>query len=341
MTRIEKTVFISYRRTDASWALNIYQWLTQRGYDVFIDYEGIASGSFEAVIVDNILSRAHFVVLLSPTALDRCDRPGDWLRCEIEEAIASGRNVVPVMLPQFSFDAPEVKARLTGGIAPLSAYNGLDITPGTFDERMQRLASRFLHVALTAVLHPVSTIALRAAREQKAAADAAIVENEELRRTKAEAVRLAGELAKAKEQLSVFQCPLCGAALSEKAYHGETVEYKGREVEDEHEYVAFDCGYALSDGIVRGQCRNDDLFKRETITANRTEISWWNEVIKERPNNPDGFFYRAEARLQVREKAEAVADLKQCLKLGGPTYAIDGEHYRRSIEKYVLPGAKS
>lgn len=341
MARIEKTVFISYRRADASWALNIYQWLTQRGYDVFIDYEGIASGSFEAVIVDNILSRAHFVVLLSPTALDRCDQPGDWLRREIEEAIASGRNIVPVMLPQFSFGAPEIKAKLTGGIAPLSAYNGLDIAPATFDERMQRLAGRFLNVALGAVLHPASTVALRGAREQKAAADAAIVGNEELKRTKAEAARLAGELAEAREQLSGFRCPLCGAPLAEKAYHSETVEYKGREVEDEHEYVAFECGYALSDGIVRGQCRNDDLFKRKAITANRTEIAWWNKVTKERPNNPDGFFYRAEARLQAEEETEAVADLKQCLKLGGPTHAIDSEHYRQLMEKYVLPGAKT
>ena len=54
MSRVEKTVFISYRRTSASWALNIYQHLTQHGYDVFFDFIGIASGDFERVILENI-----------------------------------------------------------------------------------------------------------------------------------------------------------------------------------------------------------------------------------------------------------------------------------------------
>jgi hypothetical protein len=35
MGRIEKTVFISYRRADEPWGLAIFQHLTQHGYDVF------------------------------------------------------------------------------------------------------------------------------------------------------------------------------------------------------------------------------------------------------------------------------------------------------------------
>jgi len=42
MGRIEKTVFISYRRTNLPWALCIYQDLTMHGYDVFFDYQSIA-----------------------------------------------------------------------------------------------------------------------------------------------------------------------------------------------------------------------------------------------------------------------------------------------------------
>jgi hypothetical protein len=69
MERIEKTVFFSYRRTNVSWALLISRDLTQHGYDVFFDYTGIRSGDFESVIVENITARAHFLVLLTPTAL--------------------------------------------------------------------------------------------------------------------------------------------------------------------------------------------------------------------------------------------------------------------------------
>jgi len=80
MARVEKTVFISYRRTNAPWALAIYQNLNNNGYDVFFDFNGIASGDFESVILGNIRARAHFLVLLTPSALERCGDPEDWLR---------------------------------------------------------------------------------------------------------------------------------------------------------------------------------------------------------------------------------------------------------------------
>jgi len=63
MGRVEKTVFISYRRTNFPWALAIFQNLTQHGYDVFFDFTGLASGDFEPVILENVRTRAHFLVL--------------------------------------------------------------------------------------------------------------------------------------------------------------------------------------------------------------------------------------------------------------------------------------
>jgi hypothetical protein len=44
MERIENTVFLSYRHTNAPWALAIFQNLTDHGYDVFFDFSGVASG---------------------------------------------------------------------------------------------------------------------------------------------------------------------------------------------------------------------------------------------------------------------------------------------------------
>ena len=54
MQRVEKTVFLSYRRTNFFHAIAIFQDLTHHGYDVFIDFKGIASGDFERVIVENL-----------------------------------------------------------------------------------------------------------------------------------------------------------------------------------------------------------------------------------------------------------------------------------------------
>jgi hypothetical protein len=50
MERVEKSVFISYRRTNIPWALAIFQDLTYHGYDVFFDYTGIASGDLGRVV---------------------------------------------------------------------------------------------------------------------------------------------------------------------------------------------------------------------------------------------------------------------------------------------------
>jgi hypothetical protein len=164
MARIEKTVFISYRRTDEPWALALFQDLTQHGYDVFVDYEGIASGNFETIILENIRARAHFLVLLSPTALERSGDPEDWLRREIEAALDSRRNIVPVMLAGFDFGAPAIASQLTGKLAALKQYNGLTIAQAP---AMQRLRDRFLSMPVDVVLHPASDSAQQVATEQK------------------------------------------------------------------------------------------------------------------------------------------------------------------------------
>jgi len=174
MGRIEKTVFISYRRsTGAVWALAISQNLTHYGYDVFFDYQGIKSGDFEQVILENIKARAHFLVLMTPSALERADQPGDWLRREIEAALEHRRNIVPLMLEGFDFATPSIGNHLTGTLAPLKRYNGLTVPVEYFDEAMSRLRAHHLNVEVGAVLHPPSTAASEAAIAQRAAADAA------------------------------------------------------------------------------------------------------------------------------------------------------------------------
>jgi tetratricopeptide (TPR) repeat protein len=181
MGHIDKTVFISYRRTNIPWVLAIFQNLTQHGYDVFFDYSGIASGDFERIILENIHARAHFLILLTPSALERCGDPTDWLRREIEAALDGRRNIVPLMLEGFDFGTPTIANQLTGKLAVLKHYNALSIPPTYFFEAMVRLRERFLNVALDAVKQPASFLARQAAIEQKsAAAKAPEVAEEEL-----------------------------------------------------------------------------------------------------------------------------------------------------------------
>jgi formylglycine-generating enzyme required for sulfatase activity len=181
MARIEKTVFISYRRTDVYTALAVYENLKNQGYDVFFDYRSISSGDFEQIITSNIRARAHFLIILTPTALDRCSEPGDWLRREIEIAIDEKRNIVPLFFKGFWFGVPSVAEKLTGKLKNLSRYNGLNVHEDYFDEAMQRLRTQFLSKPLDTVLHPVSTEVLKAVKAEQVAADRALEQIEDVR----------------------------------------------------------------------------------------------------------------------------------------------------------------
>jgi tetratricopeptide (TPR) repeat protein len=130
-------------------------------------------GHFESVILGTITSQAHFLVLLTPSALERCDDPADWLRREIETALDGHRNIVPLMLEGFDFGTPSIASGLTGKLALLKKYNGMSVSVEYFDAAMQKLREKFLNVPLTAVLHPASRSAQQAATQQKTAAQMA------------------------------------------------------------------------------------------------------------------------------------------------------------------------
>jgi hypothetical protein len=174
MARIEKTIFISYRRTDVYTALAVYENLKNKGFDVFFDYRSISSGDFEQIITSNIRARAHFILILTPNALDRCNEPGDWLSREIELAIDEKRNIVPLFFKGFRFGAPSISEKLTDKIKKLSRYNGLNVHEDYFDEGMDRLRTQFLNKPLNTVLHPVSTEVQKVVREEQVAADKAL-----------------------------------------------------------------------------------------------------------------------------------------------------------------------
>ncbi len=165
--QVQKTVFISYRRTNSYIARAVYQDLRAHDYDVFLDYENIDAGDFERIILGQIAARAHFIVTLTPSALERCANPGDWLRREIEHAIDNKRNIVPLTFEDFDFR--DVQQYLTGKLAVLPKYNALEVPSAYFKEAMERLRERFLNKPLDVILHPMPP--LSADVQQKIAAE--------------------------------------------------------------------------------------------------------------------------------------------------------------------------
>ena len=97
-------IFLSYRRDGGeSTARILRDQLTQRGYRVFLDVEALASGAFDAGLFSVIDECTDFLLILSPGSLERCAQEDDWVRAEIEHAMAKNKNIIPVMLRNFSF----------------------------------------------------------------------------------------------------------------------------------------------------------------------------------------------------------------------------------------------
>ena len=155
MSRIEKTVFISYRRTNQFTALAIFKDLTSRGYDVFFDYNSIKAGDFEQIILREIEARGHFLLVLTPSALERCKEPGDWVRREIEHALQHQRNIIPLTFEGFDFT--DMDKYLDGNLQRLKNYNALRVPIDYFDAAMDRLSNDYLNIPIDAVLHPAPT----------------------------------------------------------------------------------------------------------------------------------------------------------------------------------------
>jgi tetratricopeptide (TPR) repeat protein len=347
MDRIEKTVFLSYRRTNIPWALAIFQNLTHHGYDVFLDYSGIASGDFEQVILGNITARAHFVVLLTPSALERCREPGDWLRREIETALASRRNIVPLMLEGFAFGSPAFAGQLTGTLGALRNYNGLPIPTEYFEEAMARLRSRYLNIPLTAVLQSVSPSTKRAANEQKAAAkNAPLVQKSELtaqqwfergfaaadldRRVRcySEAIRLNPDYGDAFNNRANALYSKGDFAAATKDFD-EAIRLKPDDADLYYNranarYAGGDTEGALRDHDEAIRLRPDDAdaFNNRgnaRVAAGDPEgaLRDYNEAIRLRPDFAEAFYNRASMLSERFQYLHAVSDYQTYLDLGG------------------------
>lgn len=158
MARIPKTVFISYRRTNQAHAIKIYQLLQEVGYDPFLDIKDLGAGAWRVIIQREIQKRAHFVLLLTPSAVERFTEPNDVMRFEIETALDNKRNLVPLMFDGFTYSDPRIHDYLTGKLAILSEYNAFPINWRRLKKDIQDLIDRFMSIHPDDVVHPEETL---------------------------------------------------------------------------------------------------------------------------------------------------------------------------------------
>lgn len=301
MGRIEKTVFISYRRTNTPWALCIFQNLKHEGYDVFFDYLSINSGDFGGTIIENIKARAHFILILTPSALERCKEPDDWLRREIETAIDEKRNIIPLMLEGFDFNSHLVTKALNGKLAVLKNHNALTVTAEYFDAAMEKLRNRFLNNAELndITLYPLSKEAQKAAETQKTTAS---------------------------EAMPVKEDSLAAQEWFERGYKGFD---KNEKIRCYTEAIKLSPSFADA-FYLRGMYRQEKGDMDEAIAD-------YNEAIRLRPNYPEVYTNRGNAYQSKKNFVDAIADYTRSIGLNNPKLYLpynNRGHARRKMGDY-------
>ncbi|HUB77000.1 MAG TPA: toll/interleukin-1 receptor domain-containing protein, partial [Solirubrobacteraceae bacterium] len=141
-------VFVSYRREDSADATDrLAASLRERlGRErVFLDVDNIDIGARFATVVDEWVGRCDVLLAVigrdwvSATGSDggrRLDDPGDYVRLEVEAAIARDVRVVPVLIHDARIPAAE---ELPESLAPLVDYNAIELTRRHWDTDVQHL----------------------------------------------------------------------------------------------------------------------------------------------------------------------------------------------------------
>jgi hypothetical protein len=140
-------VFISYRRDDAAgYAGRLETALEQRlGHgSAFRDVQDIVPGEdFARLIGERVAGAAAVVVLIGPrwagsdaAGRRRIDDEGDFVRLEVQAALASGARVVPVLLPGA---AMPTDAELPPALKPLAGRHALAMSETHWDADVARL----------------------------------------------------------------------------------------------------------------------------------------------------------------------------------------------------------
>lgn len=139
-------VFISYRRDGGfEMARLLYDHLKNRGMNVFLDFEELSSGHFDAKIYAAIENSKNFVAVLFPGVFQDRPKENDWLRLEIEHALQlqSKLNIIPVL-----FHGVNLENELPSSVADLQLHNGVDISEAYFEASMEKLCQRLNGVRL-------------------------------------------------------------------------------------------------------------------------------------------------------------------------------------------------
>ncbi len=132
--------------------LALFHALRAAGLDVFVDLDDGTSGDLPLTRRFELIDACpHFLIVLTPARLDRYHEPDDLVRCLIEHAAQSRRNIVPILTNGFSFAHSGVPEE----IAFLRRYRGLAVTPEALDAAVAQLRDPYLKLRIFGEITPL------------------------------------------------------------------------------------------------------------------------------------------------------------------------------------------
>ncbi|MEM7428958.1 MAG: DUF2272 domain-containing protein [Pseudomonadota bacterium] len=154
---MSSALFISYRRDDTGHAAGRLHAELEQLYpqtSIFIDVHDIAPGVDFRTAIDQEVKKCkvllacigdQWLMNADETGARRIESPDDFVRIEIETALARGIPVVPVLVDGAAMPA---EADLPTSLKPLAYRNALGLQHATFSSDVERLAHGLSHLDL-------------------------------------------------------------------------------------------------------------------------------------------------------------------------------------------------
>lgn len=134
-------VFISYRRGYPAEARLLQSELVAHGHKTFLDVEDLGDCYFDERLEAVIKNCTNFVCVITPGSVERLSDKGDWVRRELEVALASGRHIVVVNMDKVLDWSSE---SLPKSLERLPAVNAVHFNHEHFSDFIKKLLSRLV-----------------------------------------------------------------------------------------------------------------------------------------------------------------------------------------------------
>ena len=135
--------FVSYRRETGSDLASLLKIQLENNFHkrIFLDIKELQVGRFDEALLHRIEETPNFILILSKSSLDRCKDKSDWLKREIMHALATRRNIIPLLIKDFDFPSEDLWGLLPSEMRVLSSLNGIKYDHIHQDSAIRMVAS--------------------------------------------------------------------------------------------------------------------------------------------------------------------------------------------------------